>query len=85
MNPLPYEELSNVMIAKEEYGKAIECLNSASARGGNERIILNNMAIAQFLLGNITLAYQILLQAESRGISINQDLAQTIRAAISRQ
>ncbi|MDP2984396.1 MAG: tetratricopeptide repeat protein [Candidatus Latescibacter sp.] len=85
MNPLPYEELSNVMIAKEEYGKAIECLNRASERGGNERIILNNMAIAQFLLGNITLAYQILLQAESRGISINQDLAQTIRAAVSRQ
>jgi protein O-mannosyl-transferase len=84
-NPLPYEELSNVMIAKGEYGKAIDCLNRAKDRGGNERIILNNMAIAQFLAGNITEAYQILMEAESRGISINQDLAQTIRAAVSHQ
>ncbi len=82
-NPLPYEALSLVMLEKEEFGKAIECLNRASERGGNEKVILNNMAMAQFLSGNVTTAYQIVQRAESRGIPINQDMAQTIRAAAS--
>jgi Tfp pilus assembly protein PilF len=81
-NPVPYQEMSNIMIAKEEFRKALDFLHQAAALGGDPRIILNNSAVAEFLSGNLSGAYELLLRAESQDIVINEDLARTIRASL---
>ncbi len=81
-NPLPYQELSSVLIARENYAGALDCLKRAAMLGGDERVILNNSAAAQFLSGNVNAAYELVNRAESRGIKVNENMAMTIRDAV---
>ncbi len=77
-NPLPFQEMSNVKIAKEDYQSALAALKQAESLGGDQRIILNNSAVAFFLSGNVTEAYRALMHARSKGIQINEELAEAI-------
>ena len=81
-NPVPYQEMSSIMIGKGEFQKALDFLRHAAELGGDPRIILNNSAVAEYLSGNLSGAYELLLRAESQGIAINEDLSRTIRASM---
>jgi tetratricopeptide (TPR) repeat protein len=81
--PLPYQEMSSVLIAKQDYRAALEYLRQAESLGGDQRVILNNSAVAQFLSGNRDEAYRLVLRARSRGIQINEELAAAILSPVN--
>ncbi|MHB9027910.1 MAG: tetratricopeptide repeat protein, partial [Candidatus Latescibacterota bacterium] len=83
--PLPYQEMSSVLIAKQDYQTALMYLRRAESLGGDARVILNNSAVAQYLSGNVQEAYQLVVQAQSRGIQINKELAVTILSRMKQE
>ncbi len=84
-SPLPYQEMSAIKIARGEYGEALRYLERAAALGGDKRLILNNTAAAQFMSGDASTAWATVQRAESMGIRVNQEMAQTIRAALGQR
>ena len=81
-NPLPYQELGTVKIAKEEYKEAIKYLLKAMERKGNNFIILNNLAVASLMDGDYSAALVYVKKAESLGLQLNPDLVHTIISTV---
>ena len=83
-NSLPYQEMSGILIERQDYQGALQNLERAAAFGGDTRIILNNTAVAQFLSGNAGAAWATVQKAESMGIHLNGEMVRAIRAAVQR-
>lgn len=84
-SPLPYQEMSGICIDRGWYEKALDYLRTAERLGGDRRIILNNSAVAFYLLKDYSSAFQALKEAEAAGVSINEELAGAIRAAVQKR
>jgi hypothetical protein len=81
--PTTYLEMSSVLIIQGRFPEAFAALRKAKDLGCKENLVLGNTAIAQFLSGDFSGAYETLRIADSKGISFNPALREKILNAMN--